>query len=35
MGATVFNLLMLEKYINSKQKILKYPLCLANISEYF
>ena len=23
---------MLQKYINSKQKTLKYPLCLGNIS---
>ena len=38
MGATVFYLLMLQKYISSKQKILKfkeYPLCLGNISGDF
>ena len=38
MGATVSYLLMLEKYISSKQKILnlkKSPLCLGNISGYF
>ena len=35
MGTTVFIILMLQKYINLKQKILKikkYPLCLGNIS---
>ena len=38
MVATVFYLLMLQKYINSKQEILKkkkYPLCLGNISRSF
>ena len=38
MGATVSYLLMLWKYISSKQKILKlkkYPLCLGNISKDF
>ena len=38
MEATVFYLLMLQKYINSKQNILKqkkYSLCLKNISENF
>ena len=33
MGATVFHLLMLQKYINSK--IGKYRLCLGNISRDF
>ena len=35
MGTTVFIILMLQKYINLKQKILKikkYPLCLGKIS---
>ena len=31
MGATVSYLLILQKYINPKQKILKYTLCLGNI----
>ena len=34
MGAIVFYLLMLQRYINSKQKILKkkkHPLCSGNI----
>ena len=39
MGATVFCLLMLQKYIISKHVILKYkniyPLCLENTSEDF
>ena len=38
MGATVLYSLMLQKYINSKQKIQKikkYPLCLGNISGDF
>ena len=38
MGTTAFYLLMLQKYINSKQMILKqkiYPLCLGNISGDF
>ena len=37
MEATVFYLLMLQKYINSKQKILKkkISLCLGNISRDF
>ena len=36
MEATAFYLLMLQKYINSKQKIFKikdYTLCLSNISK--
>ena len=37
MGATVFYLLMSQKYISSNQKILKKknPLCLGNISRDF
>ena len=38
MGVTVTYLLMLQKYINSKQKILeqkKYSLCLGSISGDF
>ena len=38
MEATVSYLLMLQKYINSKQKTLKmkdYALCLGNISKKF
>ena len=38
MGAAIAYLLMLQKYISSKQKILKqkkYPLCLENISKDF
>ena len=38
MGTTVSYLLMLQKYINSKQENLKQkkdPLCLVNISENF
>ena len=38
MGATVFHLLILQTYINSKHKISKqkkYPLCLQNISGDF
>ena len=38
MGVTVFYLLMLQKYINSKQKIYKikkYLLCLGKISGGF
>ena len=38
MGATVFYLLMLQQYINTKQKnseMKKHPLCLGNISGDF